>query len=71
MVICIHWVSKKFESHEEFMGLYIVEKTDANTLLAVIKDVLHRLSIPLSMLRGQCYDGAASMSGSKSDVAKR
>ena len=70
VVICIRWVSKKFEVHEEFIGLYVVKKIDANTLLTVIRDVLHRLGIPLSKLRGQCYDGAASMSGSKSGVAK-
>ena len=70
VVICIRWVSSNFEVHEEFMGLYPVDKIDATTLVTVIKDVLCRLSIPLSSLRGQCYDGAASMAGSRSGVAR-
>jgi hypothetical protein len=70
VVICIRWVSKNFDVHEEFIGLYVVDKIDAQTLVAVIKDVLHRLNISVVKLRGQCYDGAASMAGSRSGVAK-
>ena len=35
------------------------------------KDTLCRMNLPLSKLRGQCYDGASAMSGAKSGVAKK
>lgn len=70
VVICIRWVSDNFAVHEEFIGMYVVDKIDAKTLVTTIKDVMCRLNIPLIKLRGQCYDGAASMAGSRSGVAK-
>ncbi len=33
-------------------------------------DCLCRLNIPYSRVRGQCYDGASTMSGARSGVAK-
>ena len=71
VVLCLRWVSEKFEVHEEFIGLYMVESIDANTLVSVIKDVLQRLNLSLSKARGQCYDGAATMAGLRSGVAKQ
>ncbi len=40
-------------------------------LHSVICDVLLRFNISKNKLRGQCYDGAASMSGAQTGVAKR
>ena len=37
----------------------------------MIKDVLLRLNLCITKARGQCYDGAAAMSGCRSGVAKR
>ena len=79
VVICIRWVSKNFEVHEEFMGLYnyiyififFVKLIKADSLIAVIKDVLQRLNLSLAKLRGQCYDGAATMAEYKSGVAQQ
>ncbi len=34
-------------------------------LLATIHDVLLRVNVSITKLRGQCYDGASSMSGSR------
>ena len=51
--------------------MYHVDAIDTATLFSVIKDVLTRMNIPLNKVRGQCYDGASSMSGAKSGVAKR
>ena len=56
---------------EEFIGLHQVPSIDAATLVSVAKDTFQRLNLSLSKLRGQCYDGASSMSGAKSGVAKR
>ena len=69
VVICFRWVDSKLVAHEEFIGLYQVESTQATVLLAVIHDVLQRLNVSITKLRGQCYDGASSMSGSRGGVA--
>ena len=45
--------------------------TDAATFFTILKDVLMRMNIALNKIRDQCYDGASSMSGAKSGVAKR
>ncbi len=71
VTIVIHWVTEDFQVHEEFIGLYKVPSIDAQTLTTTIKDALMRLNLSLAKIRGQCYDGASAMSGSKSGVAKR
>ncbi len=48
---------------EKIVGLYRVLSIHAATLTTVAKDALCRLNVPLSKLRGQCYDGASSMCG--------
>ena len=63
MVVCIRWVTSKFKVHEEFIGMYGVNKTDSSTILSVIKEVLQQLNLSLNKLSGQCYDGAGSMAG--------
>jgi len=70
-VIIFRWVSEDFEVNEEFLGVYQVPSIDAETLTAAAKDTLCRMNLPLSKVRGQCYDGASAMSGPKSGVAKR
>ena len=67
--ICLRWVGEDLHDHEEFLGLYQMVTIDTNSLVRAIKDTLLRMNIPLSHCRGQCYDGASSMSGSKSGVA--
>lgn len=69
VVVCFRWVDRNLEPHEEFIGLCQVEFTQASTLVATIHDVLQRLHVPLTKLRGQYYDGASSMSGSRGGVA--
>ena len=39
--------------------------------MAVIKDTLLRMNLILGKVRGQCYDGVASMAGAISGVAKQ
>ena len=70
-VICLRWVADNFEVHEDFIGLYHVESTTADNLVAIIKDVLLRMNLSLKKCRGQCYDGAANMSGKHKGVAKQ
>ena len=38
------------------------------TLSEVIKDVMLKLNLSMSKLRGQCYDGCSTMSGERGQV---
>ena len=72
LTVCIRYVCPQtFEVFEDCIGLYSTDRTDANTLTQLIKDVLVRLSLPLERCRGQRYDGASNMSGRRSGVATR
>ena len=71
VVICLRWVSDDFEVREGFAGLYEVASTGAEIIYSAIIDMLQRLNLALSIVRGQCYDGAATMSGAKSGVVTR
>ena len=71
VTLFVRWVTEDFEVREEFLGLYSVASIDADTLVSVIKDVFLRLNLSFDRVRGQCYDGASAMSGSKSGVAKQ
>ena len=63
------WVGSDFEPHKDFVGLHKVDKTNADTLVAVIKDVVLCMNLDLDNCRGQCYDGAANMAGSRTGTA--
>jgi len=65
LTICIRWIDEQLQPHEEFIGLYKIDNISANTILATVKD------LALSRCRGQCYDGAATMKGARSGVAKQ
>ena len=39
VVVCLQWVDNALEAHEDFIGLYEVESTEASAVLAVIRDV--------------------------------
>ena len=69
--LVIRHVTEELQVHEEFLGLYAVDSTDATTLVSVVKDAMVRMNLPMSNLRGQCYDGASVMSGIRSGVAKQ
>ncbi len=71
LVSVFRWVGSNFDVHEEYLGLYQLDKTDAETIYLVIKDMLQALNLDIHKVRGQCYDRASSMSGSKKGVAKR
>ena len=44
LVLCLRWVDDKFDVHEEFIGLYDITSTSANTVVAAIKDALLRMN---------------------------
>ena len=58
MCMCIRWVDKNFEMHEDPVELINVPKTDASTLSALIKDSLIRFSLPIAQCRGQLMMGS-------------
>lgn len=64
--LCIRSVDDNLEDREDFIGLYEMAKIDSNSLLSAM---LLRMNLPLSECRGQCYDGASNMSGSRTGVA--
>ena len=59
VVVCFCWVDSSLESHEEFIDVYQVASTAALSLVATIRDVLQRVNLSITKLRGQCYDGAS------------
>ena len=70
VVLVIRWVDEQLIVHKEFIGLYSAPSTDTDTLTSVIKDSLVQLDLSLNKIRGQCYNGASSMSGAKKGAAK-
>ena len=63
VVIVFRYVGNNDFSVEEDLGLYCVPSIESDTLVSILKDTLSRLNLPLSKVRGQCYDGASNMSG--------
>ena len=43
-VFCVLWVNKDLISHENFIGLYEMEKIDATSMVTVVKDIIQRLN---------------------------
>ena len=71
LVLCLRWVDDDLCPHEDFIGLHLLDTTDADTIVKVIKDILLRLQITLKKCCGQCYDGCSTMKGEKKGVAKQ
>ena len=62
MTFVIGWVSDDLQLNQDFIGMYHLQKTDAETITKGIKDILLRCNLLLSNCRWQGYDGAAAMS---------
>ena len=69
--LCLRYVDSKLQPAEIFFGFYHAKKTDAGSLLDILKSALEELHLPFCNLRGQGYDGAASMSGKESGLQTR
>ena len=65
----IRWVNNDYEVNEDLVGLYCLPNTTSNTLYSVVTDILMRCGLPLSMCRGQAYDGASNMQGKRNGLA--
>ena len=69
VAICFRTVDNNFEPQESFIGLHVVESIQADVLVGVLKDTMVRMNLSINNCRGQCYDGAANMCGSRNGVA--
>ena len=70
-VFCVRWIDENLTPYEDFLGLYEMEKTDADSIVRIIKDSLLRFGFDKEKLRGQCYDGCSTMMGKKTGVSKQ
>lgn len=71
VVFVLRWVDDDLEPYEEFLGINQTASIDANTLVALVKDILIMFNIDMKSCRGQCYDGAANMAAVCAGVAKQ
>ena len=69
LTLVLRWVSDDFTVSEEFVGLYYLSVTDAQSIVDAINDAFLRFQIPFTKLRGQCYDGCSTMAGARAGVA--
>ena len=69
VVLVFRWVDDALVARE-FVGLYLTDSIRSEALVAVIKDTQLRMNLKIEHCRGQCYDGASSMSGAKKGAAK-
>ena len=69
--LSIRWVNNNYEISEDPVGLHYLPNNSADTVYTIIKDVLIRCCLPLSLCRGQAYDSASNMQGIRSGVATR
>lgn len=56
---------------ESFLGFWDSPKSDAGSLLAVVEQVFDEVGLTFEMLRGQCYDGVANMTGCHAGLGVR
>lgn len=68
---CFRHVDSDLQVHEQFVGFYSTSLTNADILFKLLQDVVVRFDLGLDNCRGQCYDGAANMSGKLSGVQAR
>ena len=67
VIVCLRWVDKKFEPHEDFIGLHFVDDIRATTV-HVLKDTILRMNLQMFMCRAQCYDGASNMKKAAAEI---
>lgn len=68
MSLSIRWVDEGYIIHEDVLGLFQLLNTRAATIFSAIKDILIRCTLPIVQCRGQAFDGASNMSGTKNGV---
>ena len=54
--------------HEDFIGMHPSERTNADQVVAIVKNSLLRIIANIKRVRGQCYDRAATKGSEKTGV---
>ena len=67
--VSVRWVDDAYNIREDPVGLYHLPSTTTDIICTGVKDILVSCMIPLSLCRGQAYDGAANMQGHRKGVA--
>ena len=70
-VFCVRCIDENLTPYEDFLGLYEMKKTDADSIVHIIKDSLLRFGFDKEKLCGQCYNGSSTMMGKKTGVSKQ
>ncbi|CAN6562398.1 unnamed protein product [Malus baccata var. baccata] len=63
MAVVLHYVNKKGEAIEKFLGVQHVTSTTSSSLEEAIERFFATTNLSMSKLRGQGYDGASNMKG--------
>lgn len=69
--VCFRYVNASLEIEETFLGFYETPSTTASSLFTIAQDVLLRFNLNIENCRGQCYDGAANVSGAITGLQSR
>ena len=69
--ICLRFVDGECNIREEFIGFVKLERVRAVDIADAIIHTIENLGLSVQYLRGQGYDGAATMSGERSGVQAR
>ena len=69
-VIVYRWVDDELVAIEEFVGLRGLKRADTRSIFYELTESMKDLHLDAHRMRGQCYDGVSTMSGTKNGVAK-
>ena len=71
LVVVMRHVNKELEVSEDVLGMYSMKECNAASITNAITDDMLRCGLDVQNCRGQTYDGAHVMMGSKSGVSVR
>lgn len=71
LTVVMRWIDENFDVFEEFLGMYSLQSTSAQSIVSAITDTLVRFQISMTKIRGQCYDGCSVMAGARGGVAAK
>ena len=69
--ICFCITMDDFGVQKVFCGFYETTSTTSEELFIIVIDVLSRFQLPIDKCKGQCYDGAANVSGQVNGLRKK
>ncbi|XP_065891716.1 zinc finger MYM-type protein 1-like [Dysidea avara] len=71
LTLVMRRIDHNLDVYEEFLGMYQIDSATVESITSTILDALMHFQIPLTKLRGQCYDGCSTMAGSHNGVANK